>query len=45
MGESKLLIGVVLVFGALAAMWWFGFFRPVTNMFQQIKKNAVVAPR
>lgn len=42
MSDKKLLIGMLVVFGALAAGWWFGWFAPITKQFQQMKKNVVV---
>jgi hypothetical protein len=37
----NMLFVIVLATAALAAIWWFGWFGPVTNMFLEIKRNTV----
>jgi hypothetical protein len=37
----KMLFLIVLAGAALAAMWWFGWFGHVTDMFLKIKQNTV----
>jgi hypothetical protein len=41
MKDMNMLFVVVLAAAALAAIWWFGWFGPVTNMFLEIKRNTV----
>ncbi len=36
--DYKMLIGILVAMGALAAIWWFGWFGPITEQFLQIKK-------
>ena len=38
MKDTKLLFFFLLAMGALAAIWWFGWFGPVTDGFLEIKK-------
>jgi hypothetical protein len=41
MNDVKTPIIVVIALGAFAAIWWFGWFGPVTEMFQGIRENTV----
>jgi hypothetical protein len=34
---------ILLLLGAFAAAWWFGWFRPVANTLGQIKRHTVSA--
>jgi hypothetical protein len=36
--DAKMLFLILLAMGALAAIWWFGWFGPVTDQFLEIKK-------
>jgi hypothetical protein len=38
MNDLKTLFLIVLAFGALAAIWWFGWFGPVAEYFRQVKE-------
>ena len=38
MSDLKTLFMLVVAFGALAAMWWFGWFGPVAEQFLEIKR-------
>lgn len=39
MKDAKMLFLILLAMGAIAAIWWFGWFGPVTDTFLEIKKN------
>ncbi len=41
MNDMKTPVFFVIAFVALGAMWWFGWFGPVTKMFQEIRSNTV----
>jgi hypothetical protein len=41
MNDVKTPVFFVIAFVALGAMWWFGWFGPVTQMFQEIRSNTV----
>jgi hypothetical protein len=37
--DNKKLFWIVLATAALAGMWWFGWFKPVTDTYLNIKSN------
>jgi hypothetical protein len=39
MGEKKTLLLLVLALAALAAIWWGGWFGPITEQFLNIKRH------
>ncbi len=39
--DFKMLIGLVVVFGALAAGWWLGWFAPATRALMELKRNSI----
>jgi hypothetical protein len=41
MNDPKTAVFFVLAFVAMAAIWWFGWFGPVTKVFQEIRSNTV----
>ncbi len=41
----KALFWISVAVGAFAAMWWFGWFKPIANQFLQIKRNTVQTAR
>jgi hypothetical protein len=38
MSDFKTLLVIVVSMGALAAMWWFGWFGPIAEQFLEIKR-------